>query len=97
MVVQIFDPDREYARLLHDPDKSKAVRFLSQEAAYFISIKCMIDNCNSDADYERLFPSMVEVSSHIRRNIFKSLKDQYSILEWKKRKYLNKLFKSLEF
>ena len=97
MIVQMFDPDREYARLLDDPDKSKAVRFLSQEAACFISIKSMIDSCRDDADYERLLPTMVEVSGHIRSSIFKSLKHQYGILEWRKKRYLNKLFKSLEF
>ena len=97
MVVQMFDPDREYARLLNDPDKSKAVRFLSIEAACYASIKSMIDNCHTDTEYNDMLPKLVEISGHIRSDIFRSLKNQYGILEWRKRKYINRLLNSLKF
>ena len=97
MIVQMFDPDREYARLQNDPDKTKAVRFLRQEAICFIKIKHMIDQCNCDDDYATFLPKMVEISEHIRNISFKCLEKQYGIFDFKKKEYIRRLRQDMNF
>jgi hypothetical protein len=87
------NPDSEYARLLGDPDKSKAVQFLGDEASSIIRLKCMIDNCNSDIEYKAMLPLMLELTEHIRSYVFKNLANRYGILEWRKRRYVERLIK----
>lgn len=91
MPKRFFDPDSEYARLLANPDKDRALSFLRTEAHSFINLKHLLSTCKNDEDFEILLPQMLEAIEHIRTSKLKYLRKQFCFFDFKPRKYLKKL------
>ena len=96
MIVKLFNPDREYARLLAEHGNcEKIVKFLRLEANYFVKLKSLLDICTTDEDYKELLPKMVEASGHIRNNKLHCMRKQFGFFEFRQKRFLKKLLEDL--
>ena len=97
MPIELLNPDERYKTILKDNDKcDKAISFLREEANNIVSLKHLLERCHDEHSYEILIPKMIECTYYIRKANLINLENQFSLFDFKMKKYFRRLLKELK-
>lgn len=90
--------DLLYENLVHNnqTETDAMIDFLRKESYALIVFRMLIDQCVDDDAYNSRFQLLKKHAEYIRRNKLLLIQNQFGLLEFHKKDYLNRFIKDIE-
>ena len=92
-MIKVINPDVLYKSMINSPNPpyDKIIEFIKKEAESYISLKGVIDGCDSEKEFTKQFDYMIKLTNDIRSDTLDLLIDNYHIYQLKKRRFCNRI------
>ena len=92
-MIKVINPDVLYKSMINNPNPpyDKIIEFIKKEAESYISLKGVIDGCDSEKEFAKQFDYMIKLTNDIRSDTLDLLIDSYHIYQLKKRRFCNRI------